>query len=232
MPDIFIDEDKIKSTPTPPSTPEHAEKPEEKVENKPEVHHKKNEKKFSFSHLVSGYDDTPGSVRFGDQMENEVLLLYLRRHFITNLPWIIIAIALALVPIMIEIAQSLALFQLSFLNDQAKFIVYLFYYFFIISGYVFVNYLTWFYNISLVTNIRVVDIDFSSIVIEDVAATKLSQLEDVSYVQIGILRSIFDYGDVRLQTAGTASNFEFLAVPHPERIIKIINNLIGKNKHA
>lgn len=241
MPDIFIDEEGLEKNPLetkteqpPAPTPIEEDK---KTSDTVPPHHlntksSKPTKKIAFSHFFSGYDSTPSSVRFGDQMENEIPLLFLRKHFITNLPWIILALALSLIPVIIELSISLGIFNLSIFSEDGKFLIYIFYYFFIISGYVFVHYLTWFYNISLVTNVRVVDIDFSNIVFEDVAATKLSQLEDVSYSQIGILRSIFDYGDVRLQTAGTASNFEFLAVPHPEKVIKTINNLIGKNKHA
>lgn len=240
MPDIFIDEEGLEKNPLevkdePALTPkiiEDTQKPDVKPHHHSSANPTKSTKKIALSHFLSGYDSTPSSIKFGDQMENEIPLLFLRKHFITNLPWIIIAISLSLVPVIIELSISLGIFNISFLSQDGKLLTYIFYYFFIISGYMFVHYLTWFYNISLVTNIRVVDIDFSNLVFEDVAATKLTQLEDVSYVQIGIIRSIFDYGDVKLQTAGTASNFEFLAVPHPERVIKIINNLLGKGENA
>lgn len=182
-------------------------------------------------HSLSSYYEDPEKVKFSNMMEKEILLLFLRQHFITNFPWILKATALGLVPIIFEFLSALGFYSTSFVTPEGKFIIYSFYYFFILSGYVFVNYMTWFYNISLITNIRIIDIDFSQIVFEDVAATKLSQIEDVSYSQIGVFRSIFDYGDVHTQTAGTASNFEFLAVPHPENVIRIVNHLLGKGKH-
>lgn len=238
MPDIFID-DAIEPAPTQPSTPPApSTKPAEvKAGNKPEeaklhVPHSSTNKSHKHIHLFTGYCDNPQSVVFGDQQEHEIILLLLRRHFVTNVPWLIKAGLFALFPLVIELIISTGLISLSFFSSEAKIIIYSFYYFLIISGYMFVKYITWFYNISIVTNVRVMDVDYSNIIVEHVSATKLSQVEDVSYLQIGLVRSIFDYGDVHLQTAGTASNFEFLAVPHPERVIKTINNLIGKTSHA
>lgn len=183
-------------------------------------------------HAFSAYFEDPSRVKFTNKLDEEILLLFLRRHFVTNFPWFIKAIAMALIPIIFEFLGAFGFYSTDFVSTSGKFIVYGFYYFFILSGYIFVNYMTWFYNISLVTNIRIVDIDFSEVVFEHVSATKLSQVEDVTYVQVGIIRSIFDYGDVRIQTAGTASNFIFSAVPHPENVIRIINHLLGKNHNV
>ncbi len=179
-------------------------------------------------HGLSSYFEDPSRVKFKNMVDEEILLLFLRRHFITNLSWFLKAIAMGLIPIIFEFLSAFGFYSSNFVSPAGKLVVYGFYYFFIFSGYIFVNYMTWFYNISLVTNIRIVDIDFSEVVFEHVAATKLSQVEDVSYAQIGLFRSLFDYGDVHVQTAGSASNFEFLAVPHPENVIRIINNLLGK----
>ncbi|MBI2621419.1 MAG: PH domain-containing protein [Candidatus Levybacteria bacterium] len=184
----------------------------------------------SHNHLTTAYCERPLGVTFADRLENEELLLFLRKHFITNVPWIVSALALVISPfIFIAITQFGGL-PINFLPPIYIFMILLLYYFFVV-GFIFVNYLTWFYNIGLVTDKRIIDIDFSSLVFENVDATKLSQVEDVGYKQVGIIRSIFDYGDVHIHTAGPAANFEFLAVPHPERIINIINDLIGKVQH-
>lgn len=246
MPDIFIDQDPPENIPKPEI--KTAENPEVKVEKTESIEeestkdilpHSKSELLHSLgikSHGgrlsgLSAYFEDPSKVKFNNMMENEILLLFLRKHNITNLTWILKAIALALIPIIFEFLSSFGFYSNDFVSPTGKFIIYGFYYFFIFSSYIFVNYMTWFYNISLVTNIRVIDIDYSEIVFENVDATKLSQVEDVGYKQIGIFRSIFDYGDVHLQTAGTASNFEFLSVPHPENVIRIINHLLGKKNH-
>jgi len=240
VPDIFIDQDPQDAPPIQSETSESLEKPAEKKQVPLTGMHNKHELLKSLGmkshggglHALSSYFEDPSKVNFTNKLDEEILLLFLRRHFLTNLPWFLKAFALSLIPVIFEVLSTFGFFSSNFTDPTGKLLVYGFYYFFVLSGYIFVNYMTWFYNISLVTNIRIIDIDYSEIVFEHVDATKLSQVEDVGYKQIGILRSIFDYGDVHLQTAGTVTNFEFLAVPHPENVIRIINNLLGRTPHA
>ena len=249
MPDIFIDKDpEEKIDPANKNVASDKDEPKKEISNpiqttddessaenmsKSELLHNLGIKDHGGSiHAFSSYFENPSKVRFKNKLNEEIMLLFLRRHFMTNLPWILKAIAMMLIPVIFEFLGSFGLYSTDFIGIAGKTIIYFFYYFFIFSGYIFVNYMTWFYNIALVTNIRVIDIDFSDIVYENVAATKISQLEDVNYKQIGIVRSVFDYGDVFVQTAGTQRNFEFLAVPHPENVIRIINSLLGRMRHA
>lgn len=248
MPDIFIDKDPEKIDPAKKHAATSQDEPKKEISNPsqttdeeiPAEHMSKSELLHNLEikdhggsiHAFSSYFENPSKVRFKNKLHEEIMLLFLRRHFMTNLPWVLKAIAMALIPVIFEFLGSFGLYSTDFVETAGKTIIYFFYYFFIFSGYIFVNYMTWFYNISLVTNIRIIDIDFSDIVYENVAATKISQLEDVNYKQIGIVRSVFDYGDVSIQTAGTQRNFEFLAVPHPENVIRIINSLLGRKNHA
>ncbi len=220
MPDIFVG-DKQKKDPARAGQEEQKQK-QEAQPFRVDKHH---------LHLLTAYHENPSTIIFADKLDNEKLLLFLRRHFVTNVPWILEAVGIGLVPVLVTIASMFHLVSIDFLPSNYIMMILLFYYF-ILAGFIFVNYLTWFYNISLVTNERIIDIDFSSIVFENVAATKLAQIEDVSYSQIGVVRSIFDYGDVLVQTAAAQDVFDFLAVPHPERVVKIINDLMGKQNNA
>ncbi len=227
MPDIFV------GNPAHPNTEaektSEAKPVEESTQAKPHITPQKG--KHIHSHLISAYCDHPQAVRVADLQDDEEILLYLRRHFVTNVPWMIRAIGAVLVFPFMFYVNSFGIIDITFIPYNFIIFATIFYYQ-IVFSYVFIKYLSWFYNISVVTNKRIIDIDFSSLIYENVDATKLSQVEDVGYSQVGIIRSIFDFGDVNLHTAGPSSNFEFLAVPHPEKVIKTINNLIGKTKHA
>ena len=179
-------------------------------------------------HLLTSYCENPTGLVFTNLDDDEEILLFLRRHLITNSPWIFKAILASLVPLLFLIFLS---FFGVILPEDYTFTLVLFYYLMLL-GYIFVQFISWFFNITLVTNQRVVDIDFSQLVFESVAATKLPQLEDVSYHQVGVLASVFDYGDVTVQTAGKASNFLFAQVPHPEKVVHLINNLIAKERNV
>lgn len=237
MPDIFVgkppenDTSKIEGVLRGEINETKKTKEVENIDLRKQIIEFQDHKDHSHNHLVAAYCEKPSGVSFADKLENEVLLLFLRKHFVTNVPWIVSAVALVLAPFILVALAGLGVLPINFLPPVYLAMILLLYYFFI-AGFIFVHYLTWFYNIDLVTNQRILDIDFSSLVFENVDATKLTQVEDVGYKQVGIIRSIFDYGDIHLHTAGPSSNFEFNAVPHPERIINTINDLIGRTRNA
>ena len=102
------------------------------------------------------------------------------------------------------------------------------FYYLLVTTFLFINFITWYFNLNIVTEKRLLDIEFQSVVYKNVAATKLTLVQDVSYSQIGVIRTIFNYGNVLVQTAGTIDNFIFEAVPRPEDAVHVIENLIGK----
>src|SRR6185312_13838888 len=97
-------------------------------------------------------------------------------------------------------------------------------------SYMFVSFITWYFNISLITNKRILDIDFQDLVYKNIAETKMDLIQDVSETETGVLRTVFNFGDVLVQTAGTLENFNLEAVPHPDRAVEIVETLIGKGR--
>ena len=83
----------------------------------------------------------------------------------------------------------------------------------------------WFFNVNIITDERVVDIDFHNILYKDLSETKIDQVQDISIKVGGFTRSLFNYGDVYIQTAGAEPEICFEAVPNPEQVSKILNHL-------
>ena len=182
-------------------------------------------------HHLAAFCDHPNGITFENQESDEVILLFLRRHPITNLSWVFVATLLILTPLLVYTflpSIPLQLFS-SLRNEFVR--VFLIFYYLIVFSFILVQFLDWYFNISLITQKRIVDIDFSDLVYHDVAVTKLNLVEDVNYTQVGFIRSLLNYGDVFVQTAGEKLHFDFLAVPQPTRVINIIQNLIGKGSH-
>ncbi|MBI2028680.1 MAG: hypothetical protein HYT07_03685 [Candidatus Levybacteria bacterium] len=181
--------------------------------------------------IFSSFCKDPKGVTFQTQKQGEVIILFLRSHFITNLYWIAISIVLIFIPLIIAIFSSL--FEIRILSSPIAshfMTVYILFYYLIVFSFVFVNFLHWFYNVFIVTSERVVDIDYSDIVIHNIAVTKLSHVQDVNYTQSGFIPTLFNYGNLFVQTAGTEINFEATAVPKPREATHIIGDLIGKAK--
>lgn len=179
--------------------------------------------------IMSSFCHFPKGVSFQNQKEKEKIVLFLRSHFITNLPWILTTLLLIILPFI-----GLALlsgFDLDFLSAPAtnRFVtVFTLLYYLLVFSYVFISFLHWFYNVFIVTTERVVDIDYSDIVVHNIAVTGLTHVQDVNYTQSGFISTLFNYGHLFVQTAGNERNFEAFSIPKPREATHIIGELTGK----
>lgn len=158
-------------------------------------------------------------VHFETQFDGEEVILVLRAHPITQLPWIFNALIFLILLIILN------LFLPIFFTSRQIFVIDIFFIVFIFS-YVWFNFLNWFFNVGIVTNERVVDVDFHNILYKEVSATRINKVEDITSKSAGYFGSLFNYGDIFVQTAGTEVNIEFHKVPDPASTVKILNNLM------
>lgn len=182
-------------------------------------------------HIFSAYCERPEAVTFETQEEDETILLLLRKSFITNIPWLVLGGVFAIIPFIIIHFIPTGNTPLSLISGQFVFVL-LFFYYLVILSYMLVSFITWYFNTSLITSKRIVDIDFSDLVYKNIAETKMDLVQDVSFTEAGVIRTLFNYGDVLVQTAGALDNFDLHAVPHPDRTVDIIETLIGKGRVA
>ena len=157
--------------------------------------------------------------RFETQHASEQLILVLRAHPITQLPWVINSIVLLVVLFFLNF------FFFNFFTASQTFFANFFGLAFIFA-YIWFNFLSWFFNVGIITSERVVDIDFHAVIYKEVTETQLSKVEDVTAKSGGFFASIFNFGTVFVQTAGTEVNIEFPNIPKPAEVTKIINSLI------
>lgn len=83
----------------------------------------------------------------------------------------------------------------------------------------------WVYNVGIVTNRRLIDIDYNGIMYREFSATAISKVEEVTVKTGGFIPALFNYGDVFVQTAGQEQNIEYLKVPDPNSVVKVINDI-------
>ena len=95
-------------------------------------------------------------------------------------------------------------------------------------SYSLVEFLLWYFTVSIVTSERIIDIDFVNILQKKFAETRIDRIEDVTMRTGGFVRALLDAGDVFVQTAAKEAVFQFDAVPHPEKVVRTINKLMGK----
>jgi hypothetical protein len=166
----------------------------------------------------------PERTSFDSQLEGEQIVLLLRQHPMSQLKWVVLAVFLFVMPAVFAMTP---LYQVL----SARFVLFFnFGWYLLWFGFCLEAFLNWFFNVNIVTDERIIDIDFVSLLFQDVSTAKLDNVEDVTSVTAGTFGSIFDYGKVLIQTAGATDQLEFLNVPYPTQINRIINELLAEEE--
>ena len=218
MPDIFIDRSREKSGEASRVVIDPAQYPQ--VTKDINLTTEQKHKLFGHTHSpLSSFCYVPDHLNFETQDKKEKIVLLLRRHPITNLPWMAFVVFMAAAPLLLYVFPVT-----QFLPPQFQLLAILAWYAFVFT-YAFENFLVWFFNVNIVTDERIIDIDFHNFVYKEVTDAELNNIEDVTYTMGGPARTIFDYGNIFVQTAGEKQNIEMLGVPKPHRVAKILQEL-------
>lgn len=162
----------------------------------------------------------PEKISFDSQHYEEHILLMLRRHPLTQLGWMIIAALMALAPFLF-----IGVGLLNFLPPNYQLAALIGWYL-LLTGFVLESFLVWFYHVFIITDERIIDVDFHNLLYRDISAAKIDRIEDVTTVTGGFLASMFNYGTVKIQTAGSAPEFQFEDVPQPAKVAAFLNEMI------
>lgn len=180
--------------------------------------------------IFTAFAKTPSHIRFETQEQNEVVVLFLRQHLITLIPWFFVGIVMMVIPMIFPLVTAM-LHTASVVVPVGYMVVGTLFWYVVTFGFLLSKFLYWFFNIFIVTNERIVDIDFINLLHKDIAETQLERVQDISYQTRGMLATVFNFGDVTIQTAGEKPNFVFERVPKPNEVVDIVSDTAKiKNK--
>lgn len=168
---------------------------------------------------LSAYMVKP-KVHFETQERKEKIVLLLRRHWFTNLGWVLMSLFFLVIPVFWVLVPAFDFFPLRF---QIMIVVI---WYLMTIAFVFERFLSWYYNVFIITDERIVDVDFHSLLYKEVSETKIENIQDFTFVMGGLFRSMLNFGTVYIQTAGEKREFDFEDVPNPDRVAKVLNELI------
>lgn len=216
MPDIFVSQ--------PPVPPQNSPVAEPQVVVKPQIPPKTqiNPLGIHSRHRFSGFRLYPEGVGFETEDKEEQIILLLRQHPIINIKWIFITLVLLTGPTLLGIFGVFAFLPMGY-SLVISMVWYL-----VTFAYGLEGFLNWYFNVYFVTNERVIDVDFYNLISKRVSDAEIEKIQDVSYATNGVLGTILNFGDVFVQTASEVSEFKFESVPSPEKVIKILNDLMEK----
>lgn len=169
------------------------------------------------------------NIKLKDQLPDEVIIKIVRRDliiFLKKLFWFVFTMTLAITGAFMILNAFPAIMETSF---YPVFVLFGF-------GFVFFAWLFFFFSITdyvldiwYITNKRIVDIQQTGFFSRKISEQYLNRIQDVSSETIGVLPTLFKYGNVRVQTAGEREHFLFEEVPEPDAVRQIIMELIQKS---
>jgi len=196
-------------------------KKEKKVSKKPRLPETELEelKRQRTTNPLASFLARPFGIRFETQEKDEEIILLLRRHWVTNVRWLVLSLILLLAPTFLRYLPLLP-----FLPTRFQVFSIILWYLFVIA-FILEQFLTWFFNVNIITDERLVDIDFYNLLYKQITEAKIDRIQDITLRMGGAIRTLFNYGDVLIQTAGAEPNLEFEAVPKPDHVVRALQEL-------
>lgn len=196
-----------------------------KKENPNQIPKKFRKLKKSFLDNIQNHNNSffmsfPKNLSFLGKEKEESVVLIVRTHWIFYIPHVLLGFLAFLLPFLFKLVVP------DLQNNGALFLV-----FFVMSLMIFLSVVVfalikWYFNVNIITDQRVVDLDFTSVMSHTSSEARLERIEDVTHKQIGLIGSVFDVGTVYIQTAGTKAEIEFDNIPRPREVQDILYDLL------
>lgn len=165
----------------------------------------------------------PEEFHFKGQKKDEKIELLLRRHWFTLIFPLLKRFAVILLPFLI----LFFLFSSFILKSTFFSILFLLWFVTGISAILY-EWIIWYYDIYIITNKRIIDIDQKTLFSRSVAETSLDKIQDVTFEIDGMIPTFLKYGDVSVQTAGAEEVINLEEVYDPREIQEKIVELQKK----
>ncbi|MBI2022452.1 PH domain-containing protein [Candidatus Daviesbacteria bacterium] len=172
----------------------------------------------------------PENIKFENQEADEHIELFMREHWITNVPWVTISILAFILPLILVQVTSFVGLQFVFNAPLQLILGGLIIYYLLIIAYIIESFLFWYFNVEIVTNKHLIDVMFHSLLSRQIVEIGLEDIENISRSAGGIIDSLFNFGDVLIQTAANEQNIEFSNVSNPDFVVDKIQDLIEARK--
>lgn len=179
--------------------------------------------------MFPSFVEHPHNMRFEGQDPDENIILLLRAHPVTTLYWIIPAVILFLVPFYLPNVLPFLGINLSFV-PQTYILASLLINYLLVLVIIFEGFLSWYFNVNILTDKKLIDIDFYSILLKHIDHALLRDVQEASARVGGLLQMIFNYGDIIVQTAASQEGIDYKNIPKPDRVADMIMDEALKNR--
>ncbi|MBI4272543.1 PH domain-containing protein [Candidatus Uhrbacteria bacterium] len=150
-------------------------------------------------------------------------ILKVRRHPLTFFMQIIIFLILLSLPSLLDLGLKIIDYPIpddeivQYFRKLIGTIYYLYIFLFIL--YSFFDY---FLDVWIVTDRYIIDIEQRALFFRSIVKQEIIRIQDVTAEVRGIIPTLFNYGDVHIQTAGALERIVFHKVPNPNGVVSVV----------
>jgi len=162
---------------------------------------------------------------FPEQKRDEQIVLFIRSHWMSFLPWIIFISAMIIAPLILVVTLRDNIIQIFPVRDRAYHIIGLSAYLLIVLAIFLTAWISFYLNVMIVTPEHLVDIRQNGLYNRKVSEQSLLRVQDVSAHMEGFFQTFFHFGTIYVETAGEAPNFKIPNIPDPNRVANKILKL-------
>ena len=163
--------------------------------------------------------------KFPNLRKGEKVVTVLRRHQFYYIKHMSVLILLFAIPIAVDLVGR---YFFDIFSDPSFNIIYIIiasiYYCFVLF-FSFISWLDYYLDVWVITNQRIIEYEQKSIFNRETSELTMQSIQDVTAQIKGVIPSVFHFGDVHVQTAGTQERFIFKDTPNPDEAKKIIMDL-------
>jgi len=181
--------------------------------------------------MLGSLQENPKATSYDGRDDDERIKYVIRKSVLLTLPWIIATAILFITPMALPYIIDLTPGGTPTILDGGSVLILTVLWYLFAFGFFLQNILNWFFNVLIITNKKIVDVDFTGFLYKNISETTLDNIEDVTSNVAGALGVTFNIGALYIQTAAEKREFEFGGVDDPSRIRDILSDLVAKVKH-
>jgi hypothetical protein len=166
------------------------------------------------------------------QKSYEKIVITCRRHPITFVPYVLFSLLLLVAPFGLYwlIANSSLNAFLQTTNGYIISVLAASVYYLSCGLFFYTHFVEFHLDLWIVTNDRLLDIEQKNLFHRTISEVDLYQIQDATSEIQGVLASVFNYGDIVLQTAGPVPKFYFRDVANPNELREEILRLASEDR--
>ena len=158
---------------------------------------------------------------------SEKIVFFLRRHPLVFLGDVALIVLLLLVPVAVNfiLTATVPLLVTSPFSRPMLILLGSIYYLMIWLFFM-TKFVDYYLDSWIVTNDKILNVEQQGLFSRTVSELELAKIQDVTSAVNGVIPTIFNFGNVYVQTAGEKEYFIFEQVPHPDLVRKRILDLV------